>query len=292
MSPTLENAPERLADIALAIYHLRNEIHALSSSPQKGFNVASLQSTLERSRKLDRALVEWRQTLPSTWECQVNLSKGDQGELYHDPASVHPATWLGKCTAYPTNNVSGILTQFRMHRMIVQTVIIRCASGLAAVEQGQDLWMENSDKSIIEMEARITSLGLVDQICASAPFHLGIVAPTTAADAMRPQSPCANIAQSSLINSFQSTPTAPEAISAPTRLQSVLKSSSAQGTRCLLKDKIGAFSLLQALMVANTVPGIPSLQKRWMLDTALIACKRTGIDQKMIETRLRSERSI
>ena len=285
--PSLENAPERLADTALAIYHLRSEIHALFTNAPQSLNVALLQSILQSSRALDRALLEWRQTLPPTWEIRTNPSAEEQEALFQNPASAHSATWLGSLAIYPTKIISDLFNQFRMHRIIVQTIIIRVASRLATVDQDRDKETSNETVEILHMEedARRASLELVDEICASIPFHLGSMAPTFTTNEVTSQ---VSFVKSAQVHHFQCAPTALNILSAHDHPQFLPDTSSPGGVRVpFIGDKMGSFMLLQALIVAASVPGIPGLQRSWMLQKALEACERTGVDKRMIESRIR-----
>lgn len=98
-------------------------------------------------------------------------------------------------------------------------------------------------------EARIILYALVTEICASVPFHLDISA-----------------ANSVILPQEMSTGATPT----------------------YLAGELGGYLLLQPLMVAYSISGIATTQKRWILNKALEISKLIGIKEEVLETKLSS----
>jgi hypothetical protein len=206
----LSNDPEsHLVSIAAKIPDLQHQRNVLFSQAQEPseHEIAALAS---RARTLEQQISEWRNTLPLIWlystAANVTESSGGSGAEFV----------LEKIHRYHDFYTARVWNFYRVSRLIVQSVLIR------ALSSSSDPTDPNKHGEIEKIEEQ--SADLIDQICASVPFLLGL-------DLAKMQLP------------------APGHVSAQ-------KNENAAHS--------GRFSLIWPLHVASSCPSIPEAQRSWM----------------------------
>lgn len=142
---------------------------------EKGdLDLSTLRDILQRCRSLDQELVLWRASIPREWEKVIYL---DHHESTQDhPGSACAYTWLGRSASYPNLPTARMLNEYRMHRIAVQSVIVRGAGRIFRYQT--EMGWSNDIAQAWSLEARRIAECAVDEICASVPFHLEELADT------------------------------------------------------------------------------------------------------------------
>ena len=272
-----------LASTAFAISILREQINRMDTDLRDFQIVCEL---FRQSRDLDKKLVTWRSLMiPEEWEIFSLLGPDEQEELVEDAGTASARTWLGRTASYPDLLIARMLNDFRMHRIAVQGLILRCAAWIRrecnAEDQSPNFPMTEHIAAACNPSMRFEAQRIiktsVDEICASVHFHLDN--PATASErAALSELITDNVSGKLLKKTFSSNAFLPEQLSTA-RVQT-------QPAR-----KAGCFMILQPLVVAYSVPGISPIQREWMLGRALEIARGNGMDERMVEMRLNSASS-
>ena len=301
-----KDSPVRLANLALAIFSLRGEVEAGLSSSIK-VNPLMITSSLEKARNLDLDLLLWRRALPDSWETMSMPTQSDTNVMHDHPTCAEPPHWLGSTATYPSYHTAGLLNQYRINRIAVQTIVIECASRLMDIFSSERLSQETAQMTATKEDAHHICGIMVDEICASVPFLLGndsvrlIDGPTSSVNLDTWDTPSTPGLQSTIAESLDyvrkpnSTPinnsaaqyvrlnAIPGSLIMQNAFTKSWESQAKQDPQPSLTRNIGCYMLLQPLIVANSVPNLPTAQKLWMHNQAMEICRRTGMEAGMVE---------
>ena len=281
-----KDAPLRLGDLALQICSLQEEAVNISSVTSYTFGTKGIDSILKRSMTMNQKFLDWHSTLPPEWEISSPQSRHDQSDASTMSSTSHTKFYMSHVLTYPTLHIAEMYNQYRLHRVKNQVIIMKCASKIASSLQAQS--HEYVQASAIYKAAHRVCLDIVNDICATVPIHFGKKPPHDGGPSL----------QCSIIGSQgHQLPTPSD-----TRMQQrnpatalSLKSTTAaallsgrETQQPTLRKNMGYYMLLQPLLFAQAVVGVPDEQREWVMDQAKEICQRTGMDEPMI--RMRFER--
>lgn len=118
------------------------------------------------ARIIDTKLLHWSEKLPPDW----NFSTTIQTSFTDGTATEHDRqrSWCGIVHSYPEMFIAGVFNNYRMFRIFIQSVAARCLWYLS-----QDAAPSLMATSFLHRAALHTVRGLIDDIAASVPAHLG-----------------------------------------------------------------------------------------------------------------------
>ena len=172
----------RLQQCVAQVASLQRLINGLDSSDpsyiaQAVEDAPEVSLILREASRLELQLLEWYKTMPLHWQpAFVNLS------------GVHPS--IAKAGAYGDHcevfihiHVARVVNMYRCTRILVLQIMDRCWQVLEAAS----LRLQNMSRAYLADEIQI----LVDEICATVPFHLGSrTMPSSPFDDWEMQYPC------------------------------------------------------------------------------------------------------
>jgi hypothetical protein len=210
--------------------------------------IEAILELIECCQHLDTALVTWRETIPSDWEYTSRPNgTSAQDDFNPETSEVYP----GKVDVYPDIWIARAWNSYRTTRIFAQAVILRSVAWLA----GSDTQNPRVISQIAAaLQARQIVQQMVDEICASVPFHLGHPmttskeTPSTFGD-----NPYTNAANS---------------LEDPTT------------------ENLGGYFILWPLYLARSTRIIPSGQERWITFRILSVARQHGIDDELVVTKL------
>ena len=236
--------PSTLTGLAFSITILREKLDREAASR----NIQTFQDILFESKRLDQEIKAWRASMPSDWETFEYPKDG--------------SAWLGRTASYPNLIISRKLNDYRMHRIAVQAITVRCVNLINQISLNTQ-----QQTSLIKLNAQTMIRTCVDEICSSVPYHTSPIldrpTPVACAQTRNPfnrakPSPCS----------------APHASPFWSQLQ--------------LGSNAGRALILQPLVVAYTVPGVSAVQKAWILGQAMTIARGMGMDEETVRIRLNS----
>ncbi|KAK4664452.1 uncharacterized protein QC763_505650 [Podospora pseudopauciseta] len=154
------NACERLN---LLTAELRSEVYGFFSSPlsfsSSPASIAAVEEFLARARALDAEAVEWFATLPRSWQIEsIPYSSSGNENIFPGVVHVYPDMWT-----------AAIFNLARATRMVLMSIIVRCAAFL--VRPGD--YRTTAEYAF----AARTASSVVSEVIASVPYHLGHLPP-------------------------------------------------------------------------------------------------------------------
>ena len=154
-----EKAANRLTLLTLKLPNLRASAQRTFSVPQCNEKSEMVKDLMRDATVLGQSLSTWPCELPESWRLDTvayinELDTVETAEAYYGPIHKYPDLWV----AFTYN-------KWRICMIFIQAIILNCAEWLS------------STSSVIRPElgeARIVLQTMVNEICASIPFHLGI----------------------------------------------------------------------------------------------------------------------
>jgi hypothetical protein len=161
----LSNPATLLTSYTLLVPALRARAAALLSQSRTQWNIFAVRTLLREVRSVDRLLSTWPETLPDSWQytavsraCWVASPTNTQ-----IPEEYSHALYPGTQDEYQDIWLAAVWNSYRVARLFLNALVVRCAGWLRAGGDGND---ENK-------EAECTIQELVDDVCSSVSFFLG-----------------------------------------------------------------------------------------------------------------------
>ena len=238
---------------------------------------AVISSLLDRCGNLDDKLLAWIRTIPKNWSYSSHLLYLAQGP---DMKPETWAYWTGNVHQYPNVWVARNWGFYRAYRLTVQALIVRCADAArsARVKPIEEL-KSAADAAIATMQV------LVDEICASVPYQLGDLPDMTRFPDNRLCSQCPPSFIRKGADEYECMRDGLE----PGRFTGGLGRTASLPPDQVQKHVItlGGLFALRSLLVAESAPLLPPLQKKWIIGRIFEIARRSALDPKMLEVRLR-----
>ena len=260
--------------LGLLTTDLRKDADASLSLQKRQFNKRAIFNLLERCHHLDVAFNEWHDSVPASWQCDLVGSSPEEP----DEAPESWLCWPGEIHRYENIYLARNWNSYRSHRIAIQAVAVRCLEWLAdysAINPNITSPLGPMVNQPLMAKARNTMQTLVDSICASIPFLMGVLP-----NLSRPvPSPLAGAGEE---------PTERHEASETTCTRSDPESSSSSIVLTVkAADRIGPFFSLHSLLVAVAVPNISMTQRRWILGRIKEVAKLVQLNPDMIKARLK-----
>ncbi|KAK2765133.1 hypothetical protein FQN54_008832 [Arachnomyces sp. PD_36] len=145
-----------LGSLSVELPDLRASMDEIMSNPYASDE--SIITLLEFATRVDQTLAQWPSLIPDSWTPKpiahvLSPNIQENSDIYENSCDVYPDIWT-----------ANVWNSYRCSRISTQQAIIKCLSKLLPT------------KDIQERIAlcRSTVQSLVDRICASVPFHIGI----------------------------------------------------------------------------------------------------------------------
>jgi len=157
------NFPNRLAIITMQVPALRATAMKILRGPMKWTIARKIVTLIDDAVRVDRELAAWALEVPDSWKfkelgrCE-RMEDPNTAEVYPGPAHCYDDIW----TARKWNI-------YRSYRILCQAIVLNCLERLIPPSQ-----IASTDEY---RRAAAISQSMVDDICASVPFHLGFPAP-------------------------------------------------------------------------------------------------------------------
>ena len=152
------SAASRLTEVTASVANLQASANrAFRREPQAVFD-DTIESVLTNAMKADEALTDWESSVPDDWHPQP-ASNTLPKELYKYGAygsdmDIYLEVW-----------VASIWNSYRSQRITVLSTIVTCLTRKAGIGPKEYCFATQGPVSVIQQ--------MVDNICASVPFHLG-----------------------------------------------------------------------------------------------------------------------
>jgi len=154
-----ENTANRLTLISMALPGVRAKAHELFTQPRTASTLKEVLSLVEATQRVDAALENWANTVPPTWGY---TTVSFQPLMPEDLENAEE--WQGPAHMYDDIFLANITNDYRVSRICCQSVLLGAAKWLALSEN--DL-----STDFLAQAAKFTLQQMVDDICASVPFH-------------------------------------------------------------------------------------------------------------------------
>lgn len=136
----------------------------LAKAPKTPQTIADLLSAVRRAQDLDRRLEDWARTLPVEWCGDVAKVVTDEPA---DPLSAF--FWTGPVYVYRDINVANVMNEYRIARLLCQSVVLAAVGALPAAASGSH--GERLQRGYTE--AVYIAQQMVNEVCSTVPFMLG-----------------------------------------------------------------------------------------------------------------------
>jgi hypothetical protein len=225
----------QLTSLQLVIPDLRAKANELLSQPKDEYVIQDVVKLMEDSQVADENLSKWPDVLPPSWHPKTVASmEGEPEDI--DEAEI----WPGNIDSYYDVWVASMWNSYRTSRIFVQAIVVRCIQWLGSSLQY---------KQLPEFKAATAALQqMVDDTCASVPYHMGYGVPENDLRESKYPPPQENLP-------FQK----------PNHAQSVMA--------------LGGYFLLWPLFTAASVVTTPAEQRQWLRGRLFFIAKRFGINQ-------------
>ena len=255
LSPTLDIS-YRLFQLHDNIRNLRILADDLPRHSRANSESASLVQLLARCHETDTALVSWSQSVPESWKYNS----------MQVPPNLHPhynifQTYPGRIDTYSDVAVAREWNFYRSARILVQTIVLGC---LTQVIENSEFDPSAKAAMAAESAAATTIMhDMVNEICASVPYHLGCALPIN--DYLSP-----NHSRSNEPN--------------PHPLLPILSPQKSPNTA---PDNRGLFFVLWPLLVAQATHTTPAPQAQWIKGLIFDVARRVGLEEAVVDDRIR-----
>ncbi|KAJ9648742.1 hypothetical protein H2199_000655 [Coniosporium tulheliwenetii] len=155
-----ENAANRLTVLSLQLPEIRARSKALQNRHRNPAAMLEALALLNDALRVDADLEQWARTLPDAWGYKTVSWKHDMpDDLANAPQ------YPGPKHVYEDTFIANIMNDYRVSRIFCQSVVLSCTTWLSP--PGEDLSTESQC-----LVARHIIQQMVDDICASVPFHM------------------------------------------------------------------------------------------------------------------------
>jgi hypothetical protein len=191
------NPVHLLTNITIAIPNLRALAADVLSLPNFAANPVPVLDLVRRAEEVDRNLFNWPSMIPRFWQYRsVDIDPETNTRNGLDEAVWDVCPGITRNLYYEDIWVGSLWDTYRTSRIMVQAIIIRCGAWLANCSVA-DLRFEDMDSSFMLasecLHARNVILELLNDICASVPFHVGPRCdPFSSPNSSPPESPDSN----------------------------------------------------------------------------------------------------
>ena len=137
---------------------------AKPSTPKTPETIAEILGAIRRAQDLDRRLEDWARTLPPEWRSEVGKVVTDEPA---EPLSAF--FWPGPVYVYVDVNVANVMNEYRIARLLCQSVVLLCVGALpagATAAAGERLQRSYTEAVYIAQQ-------MVNEVCSTVPFMLG-----------------------------------------------------------------------------------------------------------------------
>ena len=242
---TMGNAANRLTLLGLRIPRLRELGAKCLNAPMSSAVAKDVFDLLREAKDVDREISGWPLGLPMSWKYKT-VRFSTRGSNAVETLDCYP----GPVDIYYDLYVANTWNTYRGYRIHCLMIIINCIERLVPPSRHGDC----EDYSVT-----ITILrGLVNRICASVPFHLGLEVPFL--------STAESICLTSIEEFYHDEASLP-------------RFRSEEGSHLRTSKTIGGFFLIWTLFVAYSVTCIPEMQRSWILARFRSISTRYGITQ-------------
>ncbi|TKA79206.1 hypothetical protein B0A49_03191 [Cryomyces minteri] len=153
------NAANRLTAASMKVPDIRALAKKALALPKTPSNESEVLALMQASEDADTDLRRWEETLPGLWDyLTVAVVTSVPEDLENSE------TWSGPIHIYEDMHIASVRNNQRVSRIFCQSIIMGCLAWLSPGKYRTDERLE---------AARYTVQNMVDNICASVPFHLG-----------------------------------------------------------------------------------------------------------------------
>jgi hypothetical protein len=158
------NSANRLTIATIELPTLRYYAQELAkpSNPKTPETILEILGAVRRAQELDRQLEEWARTLPAEWRGEVVRVVTEEPR---EPLAAF--FWTGPVYVYGDLNVANVMNEYRISRLLCQSVVLTCVGALpAATAQTEHLQRSYTEAVYIAQQ-------MVNEVCSTVPFMLG-----------------------------------------------------------------------------------------------------------------------
>lgn len=235
-----QSVANNLTKLTLRVPKIRMLADRLFCEKRSESTTSAILQLIECCQHLDSALLTWRETTPEHWKytSQPNFTSilcnfdPETSEVYPGNVDVYPDVWTAKAW-----------NSYRTTRILVQAIILRSAAWLAG---GNIQDPRVISQIAVALQARQVVQTMVDEICASVPFHLGLTTKV------------GNKSNMNMINNQEDQTT----------------------------QHFGDYFLLWPLYLARSARIISNEQRRWMTARVLNIARHLGVEEDLVLAKL------
>ena len=242
---TMNNSANRLTLLGLRVPALREAGARCLQAPINPSVAKDVLKLLEEARDVDRAISEWPLELPASWKYKSVRA------FTCSPDAIRASDYYpGPVDIYSDLSVANVWNTYRGYRVHCLTIILNCIERLVPPQSREEYSVYNDTIEALK--------NMVDGICASVPFHLGLEGPLpSAAESVCPTSTEEFFRDDTSLPRF--TPD--------------------QGTHLRMSKRVGGVYLIWSLFVAQSVICIPKVQRTWIMERFKSISTHYGINQ-------------
>lgn len=229
-----------LTQFALQVAKLRTLSDGLVCHERSESTIRAILDLIKRCQDLNTLLATWRETIPEIWKYTSRSYDLEPDNFDCETSKVYP----GNVDVYPDIWVARTWNTYRTTRIFVQAIILRCVVWVA----GGDTWGQCVGFQVAVALQIIKEL--VDEICASVPFHLGHCTTTLLRDTVK--------------------------------LGDSLDTNTTNGQEDMTTKHLGGYFLLWPLCVARSTRVISQEQARWITTRLLYIAGDFGLDERLV----------
>ncbi|KAL9116949.1 MAG: hypothetical protein Q9187_006519 [Circinaria calcarea] len=237
-----DNAANGLAALAMKLPSVRAAALRVFGLPINAETAGEVLRLMKEVKLVDEEIAAWEAGIPESWNYNTCASTFTMIDLDHpETTEIYPGPVQCYCNVW----VADIWNKYRTYRIFAQAIVLNCIEWLIPTAWGHvNTFQYHSSTRILQQ--------MVDDVCASIPFHLGIPSSTSAE-----------------ISFFVHSRKDFDALfnpSDPFKRQ--------RGFQAL-----GGYFLVWPLFVAASVSCIPEIQKRWIRGRMTYIGARYGFNQ-------------
>jgi hypothetical protein len=155
------NNANRLTLISLEIPDINSCLPKLIGQEKTSSTIMEIMALIQRAQDIDTRLEDWAHSLPVAWNATVKKV------VTEEPANVYTEFfWPGPVYTYQDANIANVLNDYRIARILCQSVILQCVKVLTANSQSDTL-------SQMYTRAVYATRRMTDEVCSTIPFLLG-----------------------------------------------------------------------------------------------------------------------
>ena len=237
-----DNAANGLLALAMKLPSVRAAALRIFGLPINVETAGEVLHLMKDVKLIDEEIAAWEAGIPESWRYSTCASAFAGSDLaYPETTEVYP----GSVHCYHDIWVASAWNAYRTYRIFAQAIVLNCTEWLLPTTWGNtNTFQYHSTTRILQK--------MVDDLCASVPFHLGI-------------SSCTPVEISFFVHSKDDF--------------SVLLNKSDLFERQRGFQALGGYYLVWPLFVAASVSCIPEIQKRWLRGRMTYIGAKYGLNQ-------------